>query len=256
MSENTSLFDWHIHVGDKVSSHPTYGIIPVTTEFPRIRAPGQGINQQLYSLTKSLTGLNGKSGLAIFVTMAFTQGESNKSRSITVPGMLYLTVLESRKYNDQQNGFAPDGLGLHADDVAVGLARYLQDWEDGGVADAARAGAIRSDHEAWLPPEVRSQGEKVDMYCTAFPISALMTWDLFDRCYQPKITLSPGTAALTCNTAGVSYLYTLDGSYPCAATNAQTNNGSAINVNSGDIVTAIAKKSGMEDSSVARMRVP
>ena len=262
MSENTSLFDWHIHAGDRMSSHPIFGVIPVVTEFPRLRAPGVGFIQQLAKLTSAITGqggaasTSGKSGLAVFITLARTMGPSTKASSITANGGSFVTVMEHRTYNvNPQTGFAPNGIGYHADDVATALARYMHNWKDGGVADHARAQDIVSDHDGWLPMDLRQEGMKGELYCTAFPLHALFEWAALPFVYAPTITITGSNATLTCNTAGATFLYTLDGSYPCAATNAQTNSGAPIAVASGNVVTAIAKKANMDDSSVERKTI-
>jgi len=251
VSDIANLCQWHWDIADRISDHATYGVIPVVTEYPKDRTVSDMWTQQVNKLYKALTGDDTTSGLAVFVTLPRIQSESKKIQSITAEIVCEVSVIELRFYNAATTGFAPSGVGIHADDAAIGIARYLQNWKDSGVADRLRVGTIVANQEGWIPPELRRGFERFDMVVVAFDVRAIVSFTQPTRCYIPAIAFAGSptiTCTLTCATAGTTIRYTIDGTCPTSASTAYS---APFTVTAGKTVRAIAYKTGSESSDVA-----
>ena len=256
MTANQTMHQWHLDIATRISNSNTWGIIPVVTEFPAVRSIGNTFQQQVRKLTDLICGINHiTSGMAVFVRFPHTTGASTKLGSINMNMVAEVSVVESKIYNSNAtSGFAPSGIGIHADDAAIGIARLLENWRDFGVADAARVQDIISGQEGWIPPDLRDGSEKFDLYVTAFQVKANATWSLPTRCAAPLITMNGNLAVMTSTTDGVMILYTLDGTHPMT-TSLPAYNG-AIAVTSGTVIRAIAQLADTDDSDTTYFVVP
>ena len=265
MTDQAKLNQWMLDIAGRTGANATYGVIPVVTELPAVRSMDNTWLQQVRKWMSLLTGVGTgamrvgqsslisttKSGLSIFVGFPHTEGESMKLGSINTDIVTEISVAESRIYNtNATSGFAPSGVGLHADDVAIGLMLALENWVDGNTAGAARCKNFQSNHEGWLPTDLRDGSEKFDLFVCAFQIHAPFNATIPTRPYPPIITITGTSAALTCNTSGATYLYSIDGTYPTVAYTG------AVTVASGQTVKAVAQKTNQQDSSLAESVVP
>lgn len=252
---DSKRFQWMIDIGNRIANHATFGVIPVCTEYPAIRSLNNGFTQQVKRMTDWITGYNGKSGLGIWINMPHMEVMPSTQNDLRWHLVTEITVLESIRYNaNPTTGFAPNGVGLHADDVADDLALNLQNWRSQSVADACRVRTIYDDHEGWIPPDLRSGTEQFDTVGSRFQIQALADTSLPARCFPPIISFGGGNCTITCATSGVTILYTTDGSYP-TKDDAETYS-APFAVDSGDVVLAVATKASNDDSDLGRATAP
>lgn len=257
MSENDALFQWLHDIADRIGTHATLSVLPVVPEFPKVRSQGQTFLNQVAKLLSSYSPRAGaKSGISVWVNLPHTELQPNTEGSLRTMIVTEISVSESRLYNgSEQTGFAPAGVGLHADDVAIGLTRFFQNWKDEGVAEEARCDSVLSGHEGWIAPRALDGTEKFDLYISAFRIKAIGNWSIPDRCYPPRISIATGTCTITCPTAGVTIYYTVDPSgttffsYPTSDDNTYS---APFAVTSGQVVRAVATKSNFDPSGIAK----
>jgi len=223
-------------------------------EFSKIRSVANTFANQVQSLSVALTGYGDtktKRGLAIFVKMPYLQGDSTKLGSLTSFLVCEVSVCESRLYNaNVASGFAPAGIGFHADDVAENLALFMQNWRDTDIADAVSVSTILSDHEGWIPPDLRDGSEKFDLYVTAFQMRAVYSQAIQTTCFPPTIAFSgtggTRTVTLTARTAGSTMYYGTGTDYPLTAYTVP------FSVAVGVTVTSVATKTGLRLSDIER----
>ena len=265
-NQNENLFLSMLGISDRILAHSLYGAVPVITEQPRVRDVGGQFEQQLRKMTQAITGTgvagpDGKlhGGLGIFVTMAHTLETSTKLSSLTAKTGLEVSVLEHRIHNSHKTGYAPGGIGMHSDDVTVGLARYLQNFRMQGVFDSARPQEIENFHWGWVPADLRPPGTDFNLYLSGFEIHFLETWPQPPRCQDPGLAIANGECAITVP-AGCAVYYTTDGeTYPSqanAAQNAALLYAQPFPVTSGQTVLAVATQAEFDDSNAVGATAP
>ena len=246
---NGPLFTWMYDIANRMADHPTYGILPIVPELPIVRDAGHGFIQQLAKITAAMTGLNGRAGLATYITMPHTEIAPDTEGGLRTFICTEISVVESRINNSTPvTGFAPGGVGWHSDDVAWAWALNLLNWRDQPIADAARPQTVLTGHAGWIPPDLREKTEQFDLIVTAFQLRALMSVGKPVKCFPPTITFGAGEATLACNTGGATIAYTLDGNYPKKGSATYS---APFAVTSGQVVRAVAKKASVDDSDLA-----
>ena len=247
------LFTWMYDIANRIADHATYGILPIVPELPKVRDAGHGFLQQLQKITAAMTGVNGRAGLGVYLTMPHTESAPDTEGGLRTFIVTEISVVESRINNcTPVTGFAPNGIGWHSDDVAWALALNLLNWRDQPIADAARPQTVLTGHAGWIPPDLREKTEAFDLIVTAFQLRALMSVPKQSKCFPPVISIGAGHATIACATSGATIYYTLDGTYP---NNASSTYSAPVDVSSGEVVRAVAKKTSVDDSDLAYVAV-
>lgn len=261
---NNNLFQWMIAIGDRMIAHTTLGVVPVITQFPRVRSAQAGFKQQFDKLTKAVLGTGfpdatGRphSGLGILVSMPVTTNTSTKLGTLTATVITRISVYESKLYNSNRDtGFAPEGIGFHCDDVAVAHARYLRGFSIDDICQQA----LPQEIQTIIPVQDESDPEKSDITVSYFDVHANVGWTVPPRCPNPvPITFNAGLCTITVP-AGCIVYYTTDGeTYPSAAN--VTQNGAVkyiapFAVISGIEILAVATAPLLDDGNVVGAIAP
>ncbi len=245
---SSRCFQWHLDIASRMAGHSVYGVIPFITEFPAVRTINNTWQQTIDKVTAAICGkaVNAQySGLCGFVNMAHTEGVPDTLGAVKTFLVTEVTILESPTYNrNAKVGFGANA-GLYSDDAAEGLALYVHNWRDYGIADCARIQGIVTQHPGWLPEEVREKLlGKADIVESAFQIRALIDYGTQAKCFPPSIVVAAGSATLTAKTAGATQYYSLDGSYPTLAYS------TPVTVTTGQTIRALSKLTDYQDSDV------
>ncbi len=237
-------------IAGRIADHAVYGILPVVTEVPLVRTSGGlYLAQQTAKLTAAVTGYQGRSGLAVFVTMAHTERVPDTEGAIRTFIASEISVVEHLTANvNTTTGFACATANpvMHADDVAEGLFLSFLNWTFYGLASGARPQTLLSGHEGWVPPELRRESSKF-YFITAFQIRALASWDALPKCYPPGIAFAGGNVVITPK-GGSAATFTVDGTYPSKTDTTYT---APVAVTSGATVLSVGRLANHEDSDVA-----
>lgn len=218
----------HWDIGDRLAGDSRLLGVPVTTEYPKDLSVGVSMVQRMQNMLGvirgDMTNPNGKCGLIIFVEASETLGSDARFSSLTFDLHTRVSCVESRIYNSGTNGYAPDGTGLHAHELAVLAAQSLQNLNV--HLYKLRVGGFASGNSAWLPTDLREAHDDLDLISWGIDIHGIVGVGTPDKHPNTPTFTYLGNGQYSIQVAGEEYpysnnrqaFYTTDGSYPSPAT--------------------------------------
>jgi hypothetical protein len=246
------LLQWHWDIGDRLAADQLLAEVPVVTLYPKNYFDvGQQMVQRMEMMLAAITGSviapTGKSGLVVVVGETCLVGASTKSSSLTFPSRLRVLAVESRRYNAAPTGLAP----LNAQIVAAIIADNLQNFTDQGIMDVARPQSISADYKHWLPDEMRSKSDELDLVSWGLEIHSLVEIPRRTKVARPTITNNSATITIGVP-AGATVKYSTNGCYPGSGGTAYS---APFAVTPPVTVRAVASASGNVDSDCVSLEV-
>lgn len=192
-----------------------------------------------------LTPRGGGIGSGVLVGMPFIDGERKETGASQFTLNVWICCLANPNLVNKDGGS-----GITAEELVMLVRESLRGMTFGGTV-----GTVMTDGRSIEPLDTSEFIDLSGIVAYRVIFKAEVKNNSAARVTKPVINESSGTVTLTCAVGGASIYYSVDGTFPCAASVASHLYSAPFSVSSGATVRVVAYKDGLKPSNISEATI-